>query len=85
MLLDLYDAEGDRKYLTIEEREAFLKAAEDATREVRKFCGGSLYMGCRISEALALLLTALTQPRRLRERFWVSATVNAARLNKMLK
>ena len=35
MPLNLYDAQGYRKYLTAEERAAFLKAAEDAPREVR--------------------------------------------------
>ena len=54
MPLNLYDAAGQRKYLTAEERDAFLKAAEDAPREVRTFCGTLLYTGCRISEALAL-------------------------------
>lgn len=45
---------GQRKYLTREEREAFLKAAEKTDREVRTFCGVLAYTGCRISEALAL-------------------------------
>ena len=54
MPLNLYDRDGHRKYLTAGEREAFLKAAEDAPREVRTFCGTLLYSGCRISEALAL-------------------------------
>lgn len=54
MPLNLYDREGHRKYLTSGEREAFLKAAEKAPREVRTFCGTLLYTGCRISEALAL-------------------------------
>src|SRR5450432_2747651 len=54
MPLNLYDRQGQRKYLTAGERDAFLKAAEDATREVRTFCGTLLYTGCRISEALAL-------------------------------
>lgn len=50
----LYDATGKRKYLTQDERTAFLKAAERAEREVRTFCGMLAYTGCRISEALAL-------------------------------
>ncbi|MEJ7608382.1 MAG: tyrosine-type recombinase/integrase [Bryobacteraceae bacterium] len=54
MPLNLYDAQGLRKYLTAEERDAFLKAAEDNPREVRTFCGTLLYAGCRIAEALAL-------------------------------
>ena len=50
----LYDASGKRKYLTQTERDAFLKAAERASREVRTFCGVLAYTGCRISEALEL-------------------------------
>jgi integrase len=52
--LQLYDARGRRKYLTPEERKAFLAAAESAPREVRTFCLVLAYTGCRISEALAL-------------------------------
>lgn len=52
--MDLYDQNGQRKYLTASEREEFLKAAEAAPREVRTFCGVLAYTGCRISEALAL-------------------------------
>jgi integrase/recombinase XerD len=52
--MDLFDQEGQRKYLTPDEREAFLKAAEGAPREVRTFCATLAYAGCRISEALAL-------------------------------
>ncbi len=50
----LYDASGNRKYLTEAERRAFLKAAEDETREKRTFCVLLHYSGCRISEALAV-------------------------------
>jgi integrase/recombinase XerD len=50
----LYEANGHRKYLTAEERDRFLKAAEKAERDVRTFCGVLAYTGCRISEALAL-------------------------------
>jgi integrase/recombinase XerD len=52
--MSLYDQNGQRKYLTPAEREAFLQAADDAEREVRTFCGTLAYSGCRISEALAL-------------------------------
>jgi len=51
---ELYDVAGNRKYLTAEERAAFLKAADRAPREVRTFCHVLHYTGCRISEALAL-------------------------------
>src|SRR5215470_13600656 len=50
----LYEANGQRKYITAGERERFLKAAELADREVRTLCGVLAYTGCRISEALAL-------------------------------
>ena len=50
----LFDTNGNRKYLTIQEREEFLKAAEDMPREIRTFCMTLAYTGCRISEALAL-------------------------------
>lgn len=52
--MQLYDDDGQRKYLTPGERGAFLKAAEDAPREVRTFCGTLVYTGCRITEALEL-------------------------------
>lgn len=51
----LYDEDGQRKYQTPEERDAFLKAAaEAAPREVRTFCGTLVYAGCSITEALEL-------------------------------
>lgn len=53
-MTSLYDVSGHRKYLTATEREAFLKAADDAEREVRTFCHVLAYTGCRISEGLAL-------------------------------
>ena len=49
------DEHGHRKYLTPAERDAFLKAADDAElREVRTFCATLAHTGCRISEALGL-------------------------------
>ena len=52
--MELIDREGERKYLSIAEREAFRKAAEKAPRDVRTFCLVLYYTGCRLSEALAL-------------------------------
>lgn len=52
--MNLYDQHGYRKYLNPAERDAFLKASDDAEREVRTFCHTLCYTGCRISEALAL-------------------------------
>ena len=50
----LYDLQGNRLYLTKAERDAFLKAAAKASRDVRSFCEVLHFTGCRISEALAL-------------------------------
>lgn len=50
----LFNYEGQRKYVTQGERNAFLKTAEKFPREVRTFCNVLAYTGCRISEALAL-------------------------------
>jgi integrase len=52
--MSLYGRDGTRKYLSAEERAAFLRAAEDQDRAVRTFCMVLAYSGCRISEALAL-------------------------------
>ena len=52
--MQLYDAQGRRKYLTAEERRGFLAAAEKATRQVRTLCLVLAYTGCRITEALEL-------------------------------
>jgi integrase/recombinase XerD len=50
----LHTADGARKYLTAGERDAFLRAAERAERQVRTLCMTLAYAGCRLSEALAL-------------------------------
>lgn len=49
---NLLDAQGNRKYLTAEERRSFEAAAKDAEREARTFCLMLLNTGCRISEGL---------------------------------
>lgn len=51
--MSLFDATGARKYLTAEERAAFLKAADRAERPVRTLCMTLACAGCRLSEALA--------------------------------
>ncbi|MBC8141115.1 MAG: site-specific integrase [Armatimonadetes bacterium] len=51
---ELFDPSGKRKYLSGLEREAFLKAADCAPREVRTFCALLHVTGCRITEALEL-------------------------------
>jgi len=50
----LHTAVGARKYLTASEREAFLREAELADRQVRTLCMTLAFAGCRLSEALAL-------------------------------
>lgn len=50
----LFSGDGERKYLTADERQAFVVAAKDEAREVRTFCACLAHTGCRISEALAL-------------------------------
>jgi len=52
--MQLFDAAGQRKYLTPAQRQEFLGAAEKAPRAVFTFCGTLAHGGCRISEALAL-------------------------------
>ena len=52
--MQLFDAAGQRKYLTPAQRQEFLRAAAQAPREVFTFCGTLAHGGCRISEALAL-------------------------------
>lgn len=50
----LYDGGGRRKYLTADEREAFVRAAMSATRVTRLFCLTMAFSGARISEVLHL-------------------------------
>ncbi len=52
--MGLHTAAGARKYLTAGEREAFLREAELADRQVRTLCMTLAFAGCRLSEALAL-------------------------------
>jgi integrase/recombinase XerD len=54
LVIQLFDAAGQRKYLTPAQRQQFLRAAEKAPGEVFTFCGTLAHTGCRISEALAL-------------------------------
>jgi len=55
----LFDGQGQRKYLCANEARRFLKAAADADPATRAFCRLLAYTGCRISEALAVT------PRRI--------------------
>jgi integrase/recombinase XerD len=51
---ELFHSDGSRKYLTQQERTAFLQAAEQFPREVQTFCHVLTYTGCRPAEARAL-------------------------------
>ena len=55
----LFDLNGQRKYLTRREARALLAAARKTDRRTRLFCRLLYYTGCRISEALQIT------PRRL--------------------
>lgn len=61
-MMQLFDAAGQRKYLTPAQREDFLNAAEKAPREVFTFCATLAHTGCRISEALALTAARVDIP-----------------------
>lgn len=50
----IYDTRGQRKYLTIKERAAFIRAAKRLKPEAQTFCLALAYTGARISEVLAL-------------------------------
>lgn len=60
--MQLFDAYGRRKYLTPDQRQTFLAAAEDAIPEVFTFCWTLGLTGCRISEAVALTATRIDLP-----------------------
>ncbi len=50
----IFSPEGERLYLTAQERKLFLAAAEEEDRENNLFCQTLYYTGCRPSEALEL-------------------------------
>lgn len=54
MTWSLYDAHGQRKYLTARERAAFIRAALHLGGDVGTFCAVLAFCGARISEVLAL-------------------------------
>ena len=61
---DLYDAQGNRKYLTAIERQNFYDAIPDALgREKRTFALMLYYSGCRISEALEVTCSKIDYDR----------------------
>ncbi|WP_254884153.1 site-specific integrase [Aquimarina sp. TRL1] len=50
----LYDTNGDRLYLTPEERKLFIDCAKEQPNKVMTFALTLAYTGCRISEALEI-------------------------------
>ena len=52
--LELFDKNGNRKYLTPTEREIFREAADQVSPIKRMFCLMLYHTGCRISEGLAV-------------------------------
>jgi integrase/recombinase XerD len=58
-LFDLFDIDGQRKYLDAREARSFIAAVRNTAIRERLFCEVLFYTGCRISEALELT------PRRL--------------------
>lgn len=50
----LYSPDGERLYLTKQERELFLEQAKLVNREKRIFCEVIHYTGCRVQEAINL-------------------------------
>ena len=55
----LHDRNGQRKYLTIAERDAFLEATTNLPLDRRLYCYVLACTGCRVSEALNLTLKNL--------------------------
>lgn len=60
----VYDNEGRRKYLTDDELDRFLAAADRLSPSRRALCYVLVYTGCRLSEALALTTHQLDTERR---------------------
>lgn len=61
----LRDQQGRRKYLTPQERAAFMEAAKSLKPKERTFCLLIANTGCRISEALALTVGAIDVSERV--------------------
>lgn len=55
----LFDAKGNRKYLTARERLAFVYAASKKPVAISTFCLTMAFTGARISEVLALTITRI--------------------------
>jgi integrase/recombinase XerD len=64
-MMQLFDIEGRRKYLTPSQRQDFFGAAENARPEVFTFCWTLGLTGCRISEAVALTANRVDKSGRM--------------------
>ncbi len=60
----LFDDEGQKLYLSAQERKRFLEAAKQEPRESRVFCHLLHYTGCRPSEALELTPNRILIPEK---------------------
>mgnify|MGYP001559536435 CR=1 FL=1 len=58
--IELFDQEGNRKYLNAQELERFKEAARREDDEIRSSCLLLYWTGCRISDALAVLDTHIS-------------------------
>ncbi|MDY0958994.1 site-specific integrase [Sphingomonas sp. CFBP8993] len=50
----IYNQHGQRKYLTSQEIDAFIRVARSCSTDIKTFCCMMAFTGCRISEALAM-------------------------------
>jgi len=57
--MQLYDSRGSRLYLNNIERQDFLKATEQYPQTIRTLCMTLCLTGCRISEALNLIIASV--------------------------
>ena len=55
MIIDLFNLDGEHKYLIEDERLAFLEFARQTENEQRTFCLMLYYTGARISEVLNII------------------------------
>jgi integrase/recombinase XerD len=62
-MLQLRNSDGEKKYLTPEEREKYLIQAAKQPRQVSTFCLALAHTGCRISEALELTVNRIDMDR----------------------
>lgn len=65
MTSTVFTATGQRKYLTANEIDTFVRTSGNVSPEVQSFCWMMAYTGCRISEALSLTSKSIDFEARL--------------------